>query len=211
VIPGGIRSVAELKHVITEDRVVALHYAAFDLQNARLVRLQRARAVYVSYRIGNHIYWTRKRVELHRGEILITDGTHTARTRCGNLVSATPVKPVSPQEPAAALLDTPEAPRAVGALEPSALPLPDLLPPQETPSLPGFSPLAGPQPAPDGGGEASIFVPPVIIFPEGKTPSNTPPVNPPVPPPLPVPEPGTLVLVLSSLPAVWLLRRRRVN
>ena len=56
----------------------------------RSVRLTLARTVYLSYRIGNHIYWTRRRITLHKGEKLITDGTITARTRCANRVEETP-------------------------------------------------------------------------------------------------------------------------
>ena len=65
---------------------MALHYAGFDYAHARLVQLLTERSVYLSYRIGNRVYWTRHRVKLHKGETLLTDGKMTARTRCANRV-----------------------------------------------------------------------------------------------------------------------------
>jgi hypothetical protein len=86
VVPGGVGDVNELKWVAEHDPIVGAHYAGFNYARAQVVRLTLARTVYVSYRIGNHIYWTRRRVKLHKGEKLITDGRITARTRCANRV-----------------------------------------------------------------------------------------------------------------------------
>lgn len=108
VIPGGVHSVKELRDVFEHDPVLAAHYRGFDFQRARLVRLTQDRTVYVSYRIAGKIYWTTKRVSVRAGEILITDGVITIRTRCGNQVSAAPRQEVAPsQEPNVALLDRP--------------------------------------------------------------------------------------------------------
>ena len=81
VVPGGVRSVQELKGAAEHDPVVASHYAGFDYDRARVVRLVRARTAYLSYRIGNKVYWTRYRVSLNKGETVITDGKMRARTR----------------------------------------------------------------------------------------------------------------------------------
>lgn len=99
VVPGGVEDARELKWVAEHDPVVAAHYAGFDYDHAQIVRLTLARTVYVSYRIGNRIYWTRRRVTLHKGEKLITDGRITARSRCANRVEETPQQEASPVEP----------------------------------------------------------------------------------------------------------------
>lgn len=90
VVPGGIENAKELKWAAEHDPVVAAHYAGFDYAHAQIVRLTLARTVYVSYRIGNHIYWTSHRVTLRKGEKLISDGRITARMRCANQVEETP-------------------------------------------------------------------------------------------------------------------------
>jgi hypothetical protein len=108
VVPGGVEDAKELKWVAEHDPVVAAHYAGFDYDRARVVRLTLAQTVYLSYRIGNHIYWTRRRVTLHKGEKLITDGRMTARTRCANRVEETPQhQAASPVEPPVQKFDEP--------------------------------------------------------------------------------------------------------
>lgn len=107
VIPGGISNVQELRKIVAEDPVVAAHYFGFDLAHAQVTRLRSERLAYVSYRLGDRLYWTKRKVKLAKDEIVITDGTHTARSRCGNLVSETPSSPTSPDEPPAKSLDTP--------------------------------------------------------------------------------------------------------
>jgi hypothetical protein len=107
VVPGGVEDAKELKWVAEHDPVVAAHYAGFDYDHAKVVRLTLARTVYVSYRIGNHIYWTRRRVTLHKGEKLITDGRMTARGRCANRVEEVPQQAVSPVEPPVQKFDEP--------------------------------------------------------------------------------------------------------
>jgi hypothetical protein len=93
VIPGGIRDVEELRAAIARDADVAQHYADFDLPKLRLVSLQNDKWAYVSYRVPDGIYWTERRTRLKRGEILVTDGVHTARARCGNRTSEIPNLP----------------------------------------------------------------------------------------------------------------------
>ena len=102
VISGGVRSGHELKAAVEQDPVVALHYAGFDYAHARLVQLLTERTVYLSYRIGKRVYWTRHRVKLHKGETLLTDGKMTARTRCANRVEEAPQQESSSMEPPAA-------------------------------------------------------------------------------------------------------------
>jgi len=108
VIPGGVEDARELKWVAEHDPIVGAHYAGFNYAHAQVVRLALARTVYLSYRIGNHIYWTRRRITLHKGEKLITDGRMTARTRCANRVEEAPQQQAaSPVEPAPQKFDEP--------------------------------------------------------------------------------------------------------
>jgi hypothetical protein len=102
-----VETARELKWVAEHDPVVAAHYAGFDYDRARVVRLELAKTVYLSYRIGNHVYWTRRRVTLRKGEKLITDGKMTGRTRCANRVEEVPQQAVSAAEPPAAKFDEP--------------------------------------------------------------------------------------------------------
>jgi len=195
VIPGGATDAQELKNALARDPVVAAHYTGFDTANAHVVRLDRARAVYVSYRVRNHIYWTSHTLALPKGEPVITDGEHLARTRCGNRMSDTPRTPVALVEPETAVLDGPEPEVA--------------LLPEPVGELP--FPLAYPPVAPVGPGGGSIFIPPVVPIlggggGNGGGEPNIPP-KPPVPP-LATPEPGTLLLVSTGFLGAWLTRKR---
>jgi hypothetical protein len=107
VIPGGMKDASDLRYAALRDYVVRQHYAHFNFANAQLVRATEAREVYLSYRIRNTVFWTRKKVRLHPGELLLTDGKITARTRCGNQVSDTAKPEVSDEEPAVDVLDQP--------------------------------------------------------------------------------------------------------
>ena len=107
VVSGGVEDARELKWVAEHDPIVAAHYAGFDYEHARVVRLVLARTAYVSYRIGNHVYWTRRRITLHKGEKVITDGKITARARCANRVEDLPQQATSSLEPPVARFEVP--------------------------------------------------------------------------------------------------------
>lgn len=107
VIPGGVASREELVARIADDPVVAAHYANFDVGQARIVKASETRFVHVAYRMQDKVYWTSKKLKIPEGEPLITDGRDTARTRCGNRVSAVPLEPVSEDEPAIETFDIP--------------------------------------------------------------------------------------------------------
>lgn len=110
IIAGGARSVEELRAAVCDDPLVAHHYRDFNLSQVHQVRLEVDEAAYVSYRMGNKIFWTHHKLVLHRGEVLLTDGVNYARTRCGNRVSKTPVPKTSALEPAPKTFETPTGP-----------------------------------------------------------------------------------------------------
>lgn len=194
VIPGGVRSASELKNAIAQDPIVAEHYGGFDLTKIHEVRANSSRLVYVSYRMGNSIFWTKKPLKIAPGETLITDGEHEARARCGNRLSDVPVAPVAADEPTEEAME-----RAQDS---------DLLairtPPPELPLTP--------PPATDipPGSTRRIFIPPIIpIWWGAGAPPGGIPVTPPVPPPVPTPEPATLLMLSAGLSGLWFLRKTR--
>lgn len=105
VIPGGVAGKAELARVIRTDRVVATHYATFDVDKARPVVVEKPRAVHVSYRKGGQVYWTAHKVMLAKGETLLSDGRHEMRARCANRISDVAQYPVEAHQPAMDELD----------------------------------------------------------------------------------------------------------
>jgi len=107
LVPGGVEDAKELKWVAEHDPIVAAHYAGFDYDHARVVRLTLAQTVFMSYRIGNRVYWTRHRLTLHKGEKVITDGRITARARCGNRVEQVPQQAAAAVEPPEVKFDQP--------------------------------------------------------------------------------------------------------
>ena len=107
VVAGGVEDARELKWVAEHDPVVAFHYRGFNFANAHVVRLALEKNVYVSYRIGNNVYWTHHPIKLKKGEKVITDGNMTARTRCGNRVEEIPQQATSESEPPVVKFDEP--------------------------------------------------------------------------------------------------------
>jgi hypothetical protein len=229
VISGGAKNQAELRSAVLHDVIVAGHYADFDLEKTHIARLGVARAVFVSYRVGNRIFWTKNRMTLPAGETVLTDGAHMARTRCGNRLSEVPGEPVLKAEP------SPDEMEVAAGAGPLAVPLA----PAEIPLAPPPTTAIVVPETPSG----SIFIPPIPpIFPLGgspfppgipssPTPPGTPtppgaptppaggptppggpapPVIPPSPPPPPVaaPEPSSVLMLTASLACIWLFRRK---
>jgi len=83
VVPGGINTPEELAEARRNDPVVAAHFADFG-KNTRITTLQEDMYVYVSYRQGNKVYYTKKKHKVCKGEVVITDGKNFARARCAN-------------------------------------------------------------------------------------------------------------------------------
>ncbi len=149
VVPGGVYSANELKDSRVADRVVAEHYSDFGA-SAERTSLPADAYMYVSYRIADHVYWSKQRHRIPKGEKVLCDGKNLARVRCGNRLSLVPKTPVSPgkepTEPMLGMLEPPPPPEPVSALPEMALALPEMY---LAPSIPGASPilrapLAGP-------------------------------------------------------------------
>ena len=131
VVPGGAADRAELERVLRSDRIVAAHYAGFDVARARAVTVSAPRAVYVSYRKGDKIYWTTRKVMLQVGETLLTDGRNEMRARCANRISDVPRFPVEAHAPNPDELDEP-VDATEGELTQVNAPEPELDPPELT-------------------------------------------------------------------------------
>ncbi|MGJ7916045.1 hypothetical protein ACI48D_11265 [Massilia sp. LXY-6] len=107
IVPGGVTDRMELARAVMADKVVAAHYAGFAVDKASLRSVAAARAVYVSYRKGERVYWTAHTVTLAEGESVLSDGRNDIRARCGNRISDTPQLPVEATGPDERELDTP--------------------------------------------------------------------------------------------------------
>ena len=211
--PGGVHSPQELRELRKHDRVIDSHFAGFDYDRAAVVELKQPRMMYLSYRVGNKVFWTKKRIAIRKGEKLLTDGKITARTRCANRVSELPEGDTSPAEPMAQKF---QDPFGAGG---SAIEIP--YPGEFESALFGRGPFdglnnAGPPPGggppldpPGGGGFPGVSPPPIPGSCTPPPPQQPPPsCSTPPPPPPPVPEPGTIALVCTGLAGTYLRYRR---
>ena len=105
VVARGVHTRDDLTAAMERDAVVADHYGSIAADSFRLERVASPRLVYVSYRKGDDVYWTRNRVPLYTGETVLTDGRTSIRARCGNRISETPMAPTLDDEPTAADFD----------------------------------------------------------------------------------------------------------
>jgi hypothetical protein len=116
IVPGGVHGAAELGAIVKADKIVAQHYAGLRLDAVKVLTVTAPRAVYVSYRKGDQVYWTAKKLTLKAGETLLTDGTIELRARCGNMISDTPRLPVEAAGPGEDELDSSVEARPEGAV-----------------------------------------------------------------------------------------------
>jgi hypothetical protein len=215
VIRGGVRTPEEFRAALVKDRVVAAHFSDFRATSGRIVTLKADKAAYVSYRVKDKVYWTKKKVRLAKGEELITDGINYARSRCGNRISEVAQSPTSAEEPSHAMLDTPVPADDKDPLLLAAMPKPTATLPEHTPAsafasvppprshTPGFlipgiiggGAVAGRVFNPNGGAR-DIPVPPIV----DSSPSPLPKAD--------VPEPSTLLFLGSGLVFSFAVLRR---
>jgi hypothetical protein len=197
VIPGGAYSSEELRDVLRRDAVIAAHYRDADLGQMRLTTLSKGKAAYVSYRVGDKIYWTRNRVWIPPGESVLTDGTVEIRARCGNCISDTRGT-VAAVEPASGVLDESVIPptddaRVAGFAAVAEPDLGELLTiPFGPQAFASFAPQVPGTPG-DNGAQLWPQPPPFFAVPPGGLPGGSPgpdnpgdvPGNGPSPPPAP--------------------------
>lgn len=144
VIPGGVRSTTELDAREQADPVVRRYYKHFNEPRGAVLTLKKTEFVYVSYRIGNQIWWTSHRLKIRAGEKVLSDGQIEIRARCGNQLSVVKRWPVRMQEPTDRILNETIEPRPVSIAE-------ELIPPEivgvtfraDAPGLIPVSPVVG--------------------------------------------------------------------
>jgi hypothetical protein len=225
IIPGGAYSAAELRYAHQLDPLVREHYAGFEMKKVQMVRLTEDRYQYVSYRLHQKVYWTKGKLRIPKGELLLTDGTNWARARCGNRLSEKPQSQVSIEEPPAKALSMPPmhlgTPMELAETPPlgelSSIPpvinngnFPPVLPPSSAPPPPELPSLAPPAPVTPVLPMVSILYPPLTLIPTNN-PTPLPPLTPPIgsasPPIIPptndppvstVPEPRAIYLFLVT-------------
>jgi hypothetical protein len=191
IIPGGVLNRAELIEAVEDDTIVAEHYSRFKAGEAKLIRAEETQFMHVSYRIRNKVFWTAKKLKIPKGETLITDGSASARTRCGNMVSAAPQEPVSPEEPPIEVFDVPLLDEVKEA--PPVPPVPEFkfedIPPWDVHVMESYNPPEENPPNPEN------YLPPVPYY--------SPPTD------IVVPESGTLSLLILGLTALFTLKFSR--
>lgn len=128
VVAGGVDSSTAMREAMQADPVVLAHYAGLEPGNFRVETLQAPRQGFVSFRVRDKVYWTKRLVTLQAGETVLTDGQTMLRGRCGNMVSPAPREPQAAAdfEPAEIAMDSPvraqelELPPFVAAAPPAA-------------------------------------------------------------------------------------------
>ena len=230
IVPGGIYSPAELQADLSKDPLVREHYSDFDARDAHLVTLTEDRYQYVSYKLKGEVFWTKKKLRIPKGEVLLSDGRSYARTRCGNRLSDIRRGKTTPFEPSESILSMPPYHPPAGTVEIADAPPPvefsqefPMLPfegPQPSPFLPTGTPMSIPAPFTP----ATPFAPltpsstPGGFVPGGPTVPTTPntPTTPTTPTtPSEVPEPSTISLLglafIGSAGILAWFKRRRVD
>jgi hypothetical protein len=215
VIPGGAYSPTELQYADREDPVVRDHYADFNMKKAQMVQLTQDKYQYVSYRLAKQVYWTKKQLRIPKGEVLVTDGTNWARSRCGNRLSEKPQASVSGEEPPAKALSLPPMQLGTPMELAETPPLGDLssrppvnirraqavLPPNNGAlplDIPPLAPVIAVAPS-----MPSVFVTPAVPISPQNNPPGTPPTTLPSQPMTPaVNPPGTSPIIQPNDPPV---------
>jgi hypothetical protein len=220
VIPGGAYSAEELRRSVANDSVVRDHYKDFNVKDTHVVTLANDRYQYVSFRIKNKVFWTRRKLRIPKGEVLLTDGVHFARTRCGNRLCNAPQSLTTFALPSYRVLSLPNfSPQLLARNEVSLPPGPTLAegtpgPTFEISRLAPYVPPAPPLPGPVGNWPPiNITPPPAPIIPGHPfipVPPNFPPITT-QPPPRSissVPEPASIYLFVAALAvSLWLMSR----
>jgi hypothetical protein len=199
VIDGGVQNPGELRVAIERDSVVAGHFSGFNFRTARVIQSHAKKAVHVSYRVRDRVYWTRKKVILAKGEKLVTDGSYYVRSRCGNQISEIPRSPILSDEPPEAVLNSPLP-------DQKSLPVGAGIGPGQTSASPETGLISSERLADGPKRRLPLIIPGLIgggyligrAF-QDEASGNSPKIVVPPPPVVDVPEPGSLTLLVSGL------------
>lgn len=194
VVPGGFGDPAELRQVADRDYVVRTLYNGLNFPLVHEHRLKGDTLMYVSYRIGQKVFWTQKPHLLKEGDKTFTDGRELVRARCGNLLSLTPRFPTRSVEPSMADMNDVLTARDPGS---TVTPMLHSSLTVAAPPVPGF--VIGTI----GGGWGGR---PCKHEDDGDSDDCK---HKHTPPPAPVPEPGTWVLIGSGLVGLYAYNLRR--
>jgi hypothetical protein len=104
LIPGGITSVEEFLQRVAEDPTLNSFFGSCDVE-ATIQPLPDDILVFIAFRRGQEIKWTRRPLLVHKGEYVLTFCGKTVLARCGNLISWTPMQPSEDVPPS--LLEAP--------------------------------------------------------------------------------------------------------
>lgn len=171
VIAGGALDAQELTRAVKRDPVVAEHYRGLDPATMRTETLAADRFAYVSYRIDDRVYWTKRKLRIRGGETILTNGQVEIRSRCGNCISMEPMLPTAADEPDPSQFDalTDTGPTLVSwNLAPAGVPLAVSAPPGDLSDTTGLGSMPGIPVVPLG----------IAIFSGGPV-TNVPTTNPP--------------------------------
>ena len=192
LVAGGVYSPSELARAIATSESLRAHYKNFDFKHVRLIRIQNNTPAFVSYRKDGKIYWTKRKLTIHSGELVLADGRYLVRARCANQISFAPQEPVDPTpSDVEGRLDIPSVPTPIDYPRLREISSP-LLPPMQFAAPPAllakaYSPAA--------------TMPMLRITPVctqcGESTSSRPPVTPTNPPHKPVPMPDSDGLTLG--------------
>ena len=176
LIPGGVSSIIELRETLNGDPALASWFRTFDFDHAHETTLPVGIWAYVSFRVGDKIRWTQKRIWLPAGEKVITDGTTDILMRCGNSLAAILQEPNAPEDLFVLTLALPEVITPAPVVAESFVPLTygndTPIPPAVTGTLstpgtsgtPGIPIYFGVIPPPIGVGVIAVSEPRQIVF-----------------------------------------------
>lgn len=119
--------------------MVAQHYRDIVTTRSHATLLNAALNVYASYRSANSVHWTTHTIHVPKGELILSDGAHLVRGRCGNRLAFAP-----PPKQSTLSLSQPSIPQSpeLPAIEPPELIFDHGMPPVFTPAgLPTSPPL----------------------------------------------------------------------
>jgi PDZ domain len=92
LIPGGITSVDGFLQRVADDPTLHSFFGSCDVEPT-MQPLPDDILVFMAFRRGQEIKWTRKPLVIHKGEYVLTFCGKTVLARCGNLISWTPMQP----------------------------------------------------------------------------------------------------------------------